>query len=262
MGSEMCIRDRSEGFIPYEEVLGNYVTKEEVIAKYNALKVWYEEHGHFWVGNGPFYLDKVDVTGKIVTLKAFRQYIDKADKWIMFTEPMTPEVMLSGPSTVTPGEATTFDVTIMYKGEPYPSEEIEFVKYIMLDSEGNVVLKGEATPVADGQWKITLSESDTEKLVPGTYTVEAFALSKLVCLPQYDEVHTKVTVESYVDMMLNKMRAEMETRLSGLEANLVEQIQSLQNAIAALNMVAYASAALAVIAIIVGIAAIAMRRRK
>jgi len=63
-------------------------------------------------------------------------------------------------------------------------------------------------------------------------------------------------------MMLNKMRAEMETRLSGLEASLAEQIQSLQNAIATLNMVAYASVALAVIAIIIGIAAIAMRRRK
>ncbi len=39
--------------------LGQYITEEEAELRYANLKKWYKDHGHFWVGTGPYYLDKV-----------------------------------------------------------------------------------------------------------------------------------------------------------------------------------------------------------
>jgi peptide/nickel transport system substrate-binding protein len=55
-----------ESLIPYEPTLGQYITKEEADARYANFKKWYEDHGHFWVGTGPYYLDKVFTTEKLV----------------------------------------------------------------------------------------------------------------------------------------------------------------------------------------------------
>ncbi|OYT60814.1 MAG: hypothetical protein B6U75_00745, partial [Desulfurococcales archaeon ex4484_217_1] len=71
-------------------VLGKYISEDEALQRYQNLKKWYEEKGHFWVGNGPFYLDKVDVVAKQLVLKAFREHIDTADKWLIFSEPLIP----------------------------------------------------------------------------------------------------------------------------------------------------------------------------
>ena len=37
--------------------------------RYANFKKWYEDHGHFWVGTGPYYLDQVFTTEKSLVLK-------------------------------------------------------------------------------------------------------------------------------------------------------------------------------------------------
>jgi peptide/nickel transport system substrate-binding protein len=54
----------SESYIPFEPTLGEFITQEEADQRYANLKDWYEEHGHFWVGTGPYYLDRVFTTEK------------------------------------------------------------------------------------------------------------------------------------------------------------------------------------------------------
>ncbi|MDI9619307.1 MAG: ABC transporter substrate-binding protein [Candidatus Nezhaarchaeota archaeon] len=253
----------ANGFIPYQEVLGKYLTKDEALAKYNALKAWFEKHGHFWVGNGPFYLDRVDATANIITLKAFREYPDVADKWLIFSEPKFPAIALSGPSDMIAGEAAYFEARVTYRGSPYPADEIEFVKYIVLDQEGNALLKGEATPVSDGLYTIVVP---TSELVPGTYRLEAIALSKLVCVPQGGEAYLKVTsVKSFIDSATQKMKAEMDARLSGIEASMAEQqktLQDLRSSVSTLTTLSYASVAVAIVALIVAAASMLAGRKK
>jgi peptide/nickel transport system substrate-binding protein len=67
----------AEGYIPFAELNKRYISVEEAKARYNALLKWYNEHRHFWVGAGPYYLDKVDITAHTATLKPFRKLLQR-----------------------------------------------------------------------------------------------------------------------------------------------------------------------------------------
>jgi peptide/nickel transport system substrate-binding protein len=171
----------AENFIPYEEFLGRYVTKDEAKTRYANLRKWVDAKGHFWVGNGPFYLDKVDVIAKIVTIKAFREFPDTADKWVRFSEPMTPEVYVAAPLTVTQGQVAEFGIDMTYRGAPYRVNDIAYVKYVI--RHGNKTKVGMTMPISDGKWVIRLSTEESKELTPGSAELIVITVSKLVSIP-------------------------------------------------------------------------------
>jgi peptide/nickel transport system substrate-binding protein len=248
-------------FIPYEEVLGNNkfynVTKAEATAKYTALKTWKTARGHFWVGNGPFYLHSVDTVAKSVTIKAFREHPDKADRFAGFAEPKLPEISLTGPSTVIQTLATEFNIGITFKGQPYATDDMDFVKYLIIGPAGDVKGIGSATAVKDGEWKITLSAADTSILPTGSNKIEVVASSKLVSIPSSDS--TSFITVSFGDFLsgeLGKLRAELEATITtqGTEiTDLTQQITDMQGLVSTLNTTVTVSMAVAVIAIIIAI---------
>ena len=78
----------AENYIPYAPTLGQYISAEEAAERWANLQRWYEEMGHFWVGNGPLYLEAVYPDEKIIHLKRFEDYPDRADKWLFLLEPL------------------------------------------------------------------------------------------------------------------------------------------------------------------------------
>lgn len=74
-------------FIPYEKVLGDYVDQGEALARYANLQDWYDAHGHFWVGSGPFYLDSIDTVADIIHLRRFASCPDAGDRWFFLLDP-------------------------------------------------------------------------------------------------------------------------------------------------------------------------------
>ena len=70
---EMLSKAEDTGYIPFESFLSKYITKEQAKEAYSLLRKWYNEHGHFWVGAGPYYLDKVDVIAHTALLKSAKQ---------------------------------------------------------------------------------------------------------------------------------------------------------------------------------------------
>ena len=174
------------GYIPYEKVLGQYVTKEEAIARYKNLKAWYEARGHLWVANGPLYVDTVKPVEKIVILKNFEKFADPADKWLVFAEPKIAEVEVSAPAPVLRiGQPWDFLVEVTYKDLPYPLAEIDFVTYLLFDAEGNLVLSGRAEPVEDGLFVVTIPAAETAKLPVGATRIEVAVASKVVAIPSF-----------------------------------------------------------------------------
>ena len=79
-------------FIPYEPVIGDYITPSAAEARYTNLQSFYSSYEHFWVGSGPYYLYDVDTTADIIQLKRFAAYPDDATNWFftMTPEPTTP----------------------------------------------------------------------------------------------------------------------------------------------------------------------------
>ena len=111
-------------YIPYADFLKDYITEEEIAARYANAKKWYQEKGHFWIGDGPMYLERAYPVEKMVHLKRFEDYSEPADKWSML---MTTAKLKCGPSRVVRCQAVFSNLlqgrTIRYRAH----QEVKFV---------------------------------------------------------------------------------------------------------------------------------------
>lgn len=175
----------AEKYIPYAPTLSQYITPEEAAARYQNLANWYAKQGHFWVGTGPYYLDKVFSVEKTLTLKHNPDFQDLADEWARFAEPKIAVAEVDGPGRVTIGQEASFDVFVTFKDQPYPADEIKEVKYLLFDASGALAGTGMAEAAGDGQYVIKLTADATGKLAEGSNKLEVVVISKLVSLPTF-----------------------------------------------------------------------------
>ncbi|MCX8063342.1 MAG: hypothetical protein N3D16_12235, partial [Anaerolineales bacterium] len=185
---EYLDQNAESGYIPYEATLSQYVTADEAKARYANLQTWFADHGHFWIGTGPLYLDKVFATEKSLTLKRYADFPDMSDKWAGFGEPKLPELFVDGPGSVKIGEEATFDVTVTFKEQPYPADELQTVKYLLFDANNQLVAKGDAVLVSDGSYQIVLGKDVTSALAAGANKLEVVVVSKLVSIPVFQSL--------------------------------------------------------------------------
>jgi peptide/nickel transport system substrate-binding protein len=178
----------SEAYIPYEPTLGQYLTADEVALRYANLQQWYKDHGHFWVGTGPYYLDRVYTTEKSLVLKNYEKFIDKSDRWSAFSEAKLASIQLDGPAQVSGGSESTFDVTVSFKDQPYAQADIKQVKYILYDATGTVIEVGEADFVSDGLYQVTLSAETIAKLPTGSARLEVAVVPIPVAIPAFTSI--------------------------------------------------------------------------
>ncbi|MEM2464799.1 MAG: ABC transporter substrate-binding protein [Candidatus Bathyarchaeia archaeon] len=251
---EKAIREK---FIPYRNVLGKYVSDAEALERYNNLKKWYSARGHFLIGNGPFYLDRVDPTARIVVLKANREFIDPADKWLRFSKPMIPEVKITTP-TIVPGLPAEITVSVTFEGKPYKATDMSYIKYIIVSP--TITLVGTAEPVADGKWAIKLKPEETSLLAAGTLSVDVIAVSNLVSMPVSISGTAIVMSETeYLMSELMKAKADYEVKLSDLKAGIEGKIKDLSakvNELAGIVGTATTAMWIGMVAIILSIIAI------
>lgn len=183
--AEYVDKSIADKFIPYAPTMGKYVTADEAVARYTALKAFYAAHGHFWIGTGPYLLDKVFLTEKSLTLKQFADYPDLASKWSSFGEPKLATVALDGPGQVKIGDQAVFTATVTFKGAPYASKDIKQVKYLLYDATGAVVSVGEGKATGEGVYEITLGADVTSKLAAGSNKLEIAVIPLPVSIPAF-----------------------------------------------------------------------------
>lgn len=179
---------QSESYIPYEPTMGEYVTADEVSERYTNMKKWFDEHGHFWVGTGPYYLDQVFTTEKSLVLKNNTDFIDTADRWAAFSVPKLATIQLDGPAQVKAGDEAVFDASVTFQDQPYAQSDIKQVKYILYDTTGAVVEIGEASLVSEGQYQVTLSADTTSKLPTGSARLEVAVVPVPVAIPAFTSI--------------------------------------------------------------------------
>lgn len=182
-----------DGYLPYGPTLSQYISKDEIATRYANAKAWYQQKGHFWIGDGPMYLERAYPIEKTVHLKRNPLYSEPADKWAMFDEPRVADVEVSGPARLNAGTKASFEVEISFKGEAYAMEDITEVKYIVLDAAGNVTVSGFGHGIADGLFEINLTAEETQGLPTGSNTLEVIVLPKLVGGATFGR-HTFVTL--------------------------------------------------------------------
>lgn len=81
-------------YIPYGATLDDYITPAEAAARYANLDSWYGSRGHFWVGDGPFYLSSVDYPYyQQAVLQRVADYPDPAGKWDALSAPFLNKLL-------------------------------------------------------------------------------------------------------------------------------------------------------------------------
>lgn len=178
---------RSENYIPYAPTLGQFITADEAKQRWTFLTAWREGRGHFWVGLGPFLIQRVSPVEKIVELRRFGRFPDPSTKWLRFADPKLAAVAVSGPRQVKIGEEATFDVKITFKGQPYSANELESVKYMLFDAKGALASQGDVQRAGDA-WRVVLSGQATRALAPGSNKLEIVVISKVVSIPTFASV--------------------------------------------------------------------------
>ena len=176
---------QGETYIPFAPTLGEYITADEAAARYDNLQAWYADKEHFWVGTGAFYIDEVNAVEGSVVAKRYEDFPDPADKWSRFGEPMLAVADVLGPGEVSQSASATFDAFVSFKDEPYPQADINSVSYLVYDTEGALVLSGEAVFVAEGQYSVTLTDADLAQLSTGSAKIEFVVASNAVAIPTF-----------------------------------------------------------------------------
>lgn len=176
----------TKGFIPYAHTLGNYVSVEEARERYKALGEWYQERNHFWVGNGPFYVESVHPVEKTVVLRRSAEHLETEEKWLAFTKPKIAEARVSVPAQVRIGADTEFMVDVTFNGEPYPVGDIDFVRFLVFGARGELALTGDAEAVRDGLWRVRLTTEQTGRLEVGANRLEVVVSSRVVSIPSFE----------------------------------------------------------------------------
>jgi len=178
----------AENTIPYAPTMSAYVTTDEATARYAGLKAWYAEKGHFWVGTGPYYLDKVDLNGFTAVVKNNPEFPDLADRWSRFGVAPMGEAALDGPAQVKIGEETVFTVALTnkYTGDPYPTADVKEMKFLLYNDKGETVYVGAGVATADeGVFTLTIPADVAAKLVAGAGRIEAAAVLIPVAIPAF-----------------------------------------------------------------------------
>ena len=173
----------ADGIIPYEPTLGEYITVEEAMARYENLQAWIERTGHIYLGTGALYIQKAFPIEGTIIMQRNPDYPDLADRYSRFVEAPIPEVLLDGPGEVEAGEEAVFDVFIDFKGEPYPNQDLDMVSYLLFDATGALAMKGDAEPVEEGTFQVVLDTEAIADLPAGSSKLAVITVSKRALLP-------------------------------------------------------------------------------
>jgi peptide/nickel transport system substrate-binding protein len=174
-----------EGVIPYAKTMGEYVSRQQATDRYERLRAWKQARGHFWVGNGPFYLHSVYPAQKIVVIRRSELFLDPAEKWVRFVEPRIAEVEVSGSRMLKAGSRAEIKVQVSFQGKPYPAQDVESVRFLLFNARGELVESGNAEPVREGEWRIVLNPGLTARLPLGSNRLEVIVTSRAVALPSF-----------------------------------------------------------------------------
>jgi len=172
-------------YIPYANVLSDYITAEEAVARYENAKAFFDTYGHYSIGTGPYILENVFLTEKIATLVYNPMFPDASDKWAQFGAPKVADVVVDGEATVVLGDEIVFDVFVTFEGEAYPSDEIKGVTGLLYDATGQIVEVIDAELAEEGYYTITVPADLSATMEAGASKIEAVVVALPVAIPSF-----------------------------------------------------------------------------
>jgi len=178
----------AESYIPYAPTLGQYITAEEATTRWANYTEWNRTKGHFWLGAGPYYIERAFPVEGMVVLKSYPAFVDFSSKWAGFGKPPIPVVDITAPAEVKVGGEAAFDVAVTFEELPYALDDILSVNYLVFDATGALAFSGAAEGVEDGLFKVAFTADQTSKLTAGSTKLTVVVVSKLESIPTFESV--------------------------------------------------------------------------
>ncbi|GKW50495.1 ABC transporter substrate-binding protein [Halomonas sp. NCCP-2165] len=176
---------RGRRYLPFAAALSPWVEEAEITARYAALDAWVASRGHYWVGDGPFELAAVYPLEGSLVLERFEAFPDPADEWLSLSQAALPELTTRGPLVVNAGDSAEVRLSVTRRGEPYPEDAIEGVRYLLFDGQGRLAGRGEPRPLGQGEWGLSLDAERLAALGAGAHRLEFILTSQRVALPGF-----------------------------------------------------------------------------
>jgi len=236
------------------------ITTSSASARYTALDAFRTAHNHYYVSNGPYYLDQVNVPVKQTVMKRYAAYPFPADHWDSFIAPALPSVTIGSVADVVPGIATNIAVNTAVGGTATSNLNVSYlVRNVGLDE---TVLTGAPTATGTaGVWSINLDANTTGRLVPGGHEITVTALAGELGIP----VGTaRAFIVIPLTVYLGKLIQDQNAVISGMQQDLTtskDQLAAANAQISTLTTLLTVSIIVAVVAVVIGLVGIAMIRR-
>ncbi len=243
------------------------VSAAEATARWDALDDWYQNATttqHFYVSNGPFYIDQVTTTPEGTVLKAFRDGypFDMPTEFVDYTTVVIADVTLGAAPDVVQTFPAVFDFSTSFEGEVY--DRVATSAWLVSDpATGTVLFTGPAERVAPGQFEATLSSTQTTALVEGSYEFTVVVGTRDSVIPTF--ASTSFSVESLQSAIIIAITQVMNDRLDDFQASLDANTDAVGDAGAAADqavLLAYIVMGIAVVALIVGVVAVVIVIRR
>ena len=173
---------KDESFVP--TALKGIVTVDEAKKRYDASIKWITNHNHAVISNGPFYLDNYNPSGRIITIKAFRDqsYPFEQGHWSYFENPKLADIgKIEAPQFIKRGQPSKIHISIKVNGQP---SNDALVNYFLSDRDGRLIVHGQVPPTNNtgnkpsGIYEFNIQGNETSKLSVGPNTLKIFATSK------------------------------------------------------------------------------------
>lgn len=175
---------KNEGYVPAP--LRDIVSVDEANKRYDASINWIGNHHHAVIGNGPFYFDSYNISGRTITIKAFHDptYPFEQGYWSSFGTPKLAKILsIDAPRTMTAGQPVSAKVVLQVDGQPSSDAS---VNYFLSNKDGKLIISGDATPTEEtGMFLIDIPASETSKLSMGPNRLKIFANSNAAFSPDY-----------------------------------------------------------------------------
>lgn len=237
------------------------ITPASANASYTALSTFRKAHNHYWVSNGPFLLDSVNVAAKQSILGRFADYPFPADKWDKFKAQVLPQVSIGTIPEVVPGLRTNIDLATTLQGAPSSDVQINYlVRNVGLKT---TVLTGAPAATGTGAWRIGMDQNTTSRLIPGAHEVTVTVLGA-------EDLGVPVTqTRSFIVIPLNvyleRIIAQQAAEITGLRNDLTTTNTQLTQAnaqIASLNSLLTVAIGVAVVGVVVSIVGVVLSLRR
>ncbi|RLE49900.1 MAG: hypothetical protein DRJ21_02085, partial [Candidatus Methanomethylicota archaeon] len=193
------------------------VSLDDAVSRYNNAISFIDKYGHAIIGNGPYYVTKVDFVAMRMELEAWRDpgYPWEVGHWDELAELKKADIVkVDVPEAAMLG--ISFESTIDITGTT--SDELEIVSALVVDSEGNIIYSTSEYEVVDEDTiKIPMKIEKT-----GLFSLRVAVASTDVIIPSVKEVPLKVVeVEPYVKSLEEELSSAKDEIVS-LQADIAK----------------------------------------